>query len=75
MVAKMVDKVRRKENEVPVISGFDQFIWYATFTMLVPEMHIVSGSFIDWLSNRPIQALFRPTIWSPKWSAVKMVVC
>jgi hypothetical protein len=47
MVAKMVDKVRRKENEVPVISGFDQFIWYAAFTMLVPEMHFVSGSFID----------------------------
>jgi len=32
-----------------------------TFTMLVPEMHIVSGSFIDRLS-KPIQTSFGYTI-------------
>ena len=62
-------------SEILLLQYFDGVSIPVTFTMLVPEMHIVSGSFIDWLSNRPVQALYRPTIWSPKWSAIKVVVC
>ena len=44
-----------------LLQYFDGVSIPVTFTMLVPEMHIVSGSFIDRLS-KPIQTSFGYTI-------------
>ena len=47
----MVDKVRRKEKEVPVVSGSDRFHLVRHLHHVSPEMLIVSGPFIDWIKN------------------------
>ena len=59
----MVESANESEclSEMFLLQGFDGVSIPVTFTMLVPEMHIVSGSFIDRLS-KPIQTSFGYTI-------------